>query len=174
MSPTLSKPVWTTSASSAIRWITGLFVMDGTGVRLTATSPGEGFGHLSPEGVVTDFTATLHVGPSHVCVRVNETFRAWLPGRQTIGCPAREAFPEPEYAPLIALMDAVYRDGEARWTRFRGNLYGVLPRLRAGRLIGVSTVYQLPVPRALPRLRLLPRSRRASHRPAARSLERVG
>lgn len=55
----------------------------------------------------------LFRGPAHILADGNEEDRAVVP-EWAWGMPVREAFPQPEYAELQAIMDAVYADGETR------------------------------------------------------------
>ena len=123
-------------------------------------------------------TVTLHRGPAHVCEAINDVMRETLPGRQLVGLPIREAFPEPEFVPLIELMDECLLTGQEQWALFRGSPYAVLPRRVGGPLIGVTTASAVPRPGALPRLLVLPDADPARREPAgrtfSRSLERVG
>lgn len=123
-------------------------------------------------------SVTWHRGPEHVCEAINDVMRATLPGRQLEGIPIREAFPEPQYRPLIEIMDACYRTGEEQWALFRHSPYAVLPRWRGGQVIGVTTVYLVPRVRPLTRLAALPplapASRAATALSEPRWLERVG
>lgn len=100
------------------------------------------------------FAITLHRGPAHVCIRANDLTLSATAGRQLVGVPVREAFPEPMYAPIHDLMDACYRTGQEQWATFNGSPIGILPRRDGlGNVIGVSTCYRLPT---APRLRPLP------------------
>jgi hypothetical protein len=49
-------------------------------------------------------------GPALVIVAANATMLA-LAGRQLIGLPAREAFPEPHYLPILQLIEFAFRHG---------------------------------------------------------------
>lgn len=85
---------------------------------------------------------SLHRGPGHVCEWVNATFCERTAGRDVLGIPAREAFAEPEYAPLQTLMDLAFTTGREQWAEFRGGLFAALPRVQKGRVVGVAVVYQ--------------------------------
>lgn len=94
---------------------------------------------------------SLFRGPGHVCEWTNEAFRDRDP-RPVIGIPAREAFPEVEFAPLQRLMDLAYASGLEQWVVYGEGLFAALPRYQKGRVIGVAVVYQpSPVPLARPR-----------------------
>jgi hypothetical protein len=72
------------------------------------------------------------------------------------GIPVREAFPEPEWLPIQAMMDEVYRSGLRRWRAFPDAWLIVDPRRDAyGRVIGVATAY-VPMNQPVLRPRLLP------------------
>lgn len=85
---------------------------------------------------------SLHRGPGHVCEWVNATFSERNAGRDVLGIPAREAFPEPAYAALHALMDLALTTGREQWAEFRGGLFAALPRVQKGQVAGVAVVYQ--------------------------------
>ncbi len=52
-------------------------------------------------------------GPEHVYVLSNPINNAWLGHREVLGKPARQALPEAESDGFLALLDRVYRTGEA-------------------------------------------------------------
>lgn len=85
---------------------------------------------------------SLHRGPQHVTDVINEDMREWCPGRDMVGIPAREAWPDPMYAELQRLMDDTWLTGREHWVRFHGGLYGTLPRVESGVVVGVATVYR--------------------------------
>lgn len=97
---------------------------------------------------------SLFRGPGHVCEWTNETFRDRDP-RPVIGIPAREAFNEPEFAPLQRLMDLAFASGLEQWLEFGDGLFAALPRYQKGRVIGVAVVYEpslVPLRRPRPEL----------------------
>lgn len=91
------------------------------------------------------YSVTRHRGPAHVTEWINDTMAWFCPGREMVGLPAREAWPDPQYDAHQRLMDAAYLTGEPQWMRWHGTVYGVLPRWQDGRVIGVSTVWEIPV-----------------------------
>lgn len=92
---------------------------------------------------------SLHVGPAHVIEYVNERFRERNPGRDVLGMPAREAFPEPRFAPIQALMDEVYRTGACLRARTPDGRFSILPRPAAdGSVRGIAVLFEPPPPRA--------------------------
>lgn len=89
------------------------------------------------------YCVSNHRGPAHVTEWINDTMRWWCPGREMIGLPAREAWPDPMYAEHQALMDAAFVTGEPQWMRWHGTPYGVFPRWEDGRVVGVKTVWEV-------------------------------
>lgn len=98
---------------------------------------------------------SLHLGPAHVFEHVNDAFLFRNAGRDVLGLPAREAFPEPRFAPMQALMDHVYLTGRRRRMATHDGTLAVLPRVAGGRVIGVTCLFE-PLP-PLPRARGLRR-----------------
>ena len=87
----------------------------------------------------------LFRGPQHVCVAVNEEFRAWIGG--LIGVPAREQFIDDESRRSQVLMDAVLEDGIVRIMTVlsTSGIVGVVtivPVIRRGRVWGLVTDFQ--------------------------------
>lgn len=119
------------------------------------------------------YAVTLHKGPAHRFERVNDTWRAIKPDLDPIGQPVREVSLTPRHQPVVELMDDCYRTGEERWLIHEGGLLGILPRWRAGRVVGVAVAYQVPLPRTLALLPGGHRDRRAGS-PDAPSLTRAG
>ena len=90
----------------------------------------------------------LFRGPAHVVTDGNEEDRAVVPD-WAWGMPVREAFPQPAYTQLQAIMDAVYADGE---TRALGVFGGVVTVIRLedqqGHPLGVGTHFASRIPRS--------------------------
>jgi hypothetical protein len=93
----------------------------------------------------------------HVMEWTNEENLAVLP-RDGRGIPVREAYPEPEYAGIQALMDEAYATGKRRWQPYPGAWLIVDPRLDAsGRVVGVATAFVVTADQpVVTRPRLLP------------------
>ena len=85
-------------------------------------------------------------GPAHILVDGNAEDRAVVP-EWAFGMPVREAFPQPEYHDLQALMDAVYADGQPRSLAVFGGVL-TIARLedRRGHRLGVGTHYATQTP----------------------------
>ncbi len=88
----------------------------------------------------------LFKGPAHVLVDGNEEDRAIVP-EWAFGMPVREAFPQPEYHALQALMDAVYADGQPRSLAEYGGVVTVI-RLEdhRGHRLGIGTHFASQTP----------------------------
>lgn len=93
-------------------------------------------------------TVALYRGPVHVVVYADEGLieRA---GRSLVGLPVSEAYTEPEYQPLIRLLDRTYRTGEKQALVTPYGVLTLLPRWEDGRVVGVASVFQ-PSGRPLP------------------------
>ncbi|MEQ1502147.1 MAG: PAS domain-containing protein [Myxococcota bacterium] len=57
--------------------------------------------------------ACVLLGPDHVFASANRSYRQLVGGRDVIGQPVRLAIPEAEAQGFVALLDAVYRSGDA-------------------------------------------------------------
>ena len=119
------------------------------------------------------YSVSLHEGPQHVCIAVNDLYRQRMPGRRMIGLPMRESSPEARYREVIALMDEVWLTGRPRAAVLDGGLLMVMPRMALGRIRGVALVFE-PPPRVLRLLPAPPAIEPESTAAAPRSLVRAG
>ena len=56
-------------------------------------------------------------GPDHVVTMMNAAYRAWIGGRDVIGLPVRDAFPNMVELGFYAMLDEVFASGESRTIR---------------------------------------------------------
>jgi hypothetical protein len=83
---------------------------------------------------------TLHEGPAHVLVAVNDRWRMVM-GAPPLGAPVEETFIEPGWEILRAAMDGVYRTGMELEVEWESGRCVIVRRAR-----GVATAF-LPAPR---------------------------
>jgi hypothetical protein len=93
---------------------------------------------------------SLHRGACHVVEFISPEL-VELVGLDPTGVPVREAFPDPAYRDLFALMDRVYATGRLESTIRASGLVTVLPWRQKGQMVGVSVhLDAAALPRALP------------------------
>ncbi|MDZ4372073.1 MAG: PAS domain S-box protein, partial [Phenylobacterium sp.] len=61
-------------------------------------------------------------GPRHVVAMMNRAYAAWIGGRDVIGTPVAEAFPNLETVGFLAVLDDVYATGQSRVANGRRTL----------------------------------------------------
>lgn len=74
-------------------------------LKLASAQLGAAFAQ-SPQGMC------LLEGPEHVFVAANAAYQAIVPGKELLGRPVRQVFPEVEHQGIFEVLDGVYRSGE--------------------------------------------------------------
>ena len=88
----------------------------------------------------TGLPVTLHRGPAHITEYVDPRLAEQYADRQLIGVPAREAWTEPCFAQLQALMDKAFMTGERQRIPWLDGTYCAVPLREGGRIVGVATM----------------------------------
>ena len=82
----------------------------------------------------------LFRGSRHFIEYMSDDFIEWI-GDDRTGMPAYEAFPDAPYAPMLCALDDVLATGEPKKVEGAWGTLWLMPRVRDGSLIGVSSHY---------------------------------